>query len=123
MTKLISRSLVAVMLVCLSLALPPAGLTARERIALPAVNHPKAWRLLMVSPSTSEQKRKLRGRRAHGIITGRSYINVHGERVPSPRKSKGTPAGATALCGDRTYSFSRQRRGACSRHGGVAQWL
>jgi hypothetical protein len=87
MPKLISRSLVALMLVCLSLSLPPAGLSARERTALPAVSYPEAWRLLMVSPSTTEQKRKLRGRRSRAIITGRSYINVHGERVPSPRKS------------------------------------
>ena len=29
---------------------------------------------------------------------------------------------ATAKCKDGTYSYSKQHRGACSRHGGVAEW-
>ena len=33
------------------------------------------------------------------------------------------PPGATALCRDGTYSFSKSRRGTCSHHGGVAKWL
>ncbi|MCL5958996.1 MAG: DUF3761 domain-containing protein [Chloroflexi bacterium] len=33
------------------------------------------------------------------------------------------PSGATAICKDGTYSFSQNRRGTCSHHGGVAQWL
>ena len=33
------------------------------------------------------------------------------------------PAGATARCGDGSYSVSANRRGTCSHHGGVAQWL
>lgn len=33
------------------------------------------------------------------------------------------PAGATALCNDGTYDFSAHRRGSCSRHHGVAQYL
>jgi hypothetical protein len=32
------------------------------------------------------------------------------------------PAGAIAQCKDGTYSHSKQRTGACSRHGGVAKW-
>jgi len=31
--------------------------------------------------------------------------------------------GATAICNDGTYSYSAHRRGTCSHHGGVAQWL
>lgn len=31
--------------------------------------------------------------------------------------------GATAICRDGTYSYSANRRGTCSHHGGVAQWL
>jgi len=52
-----------------------------------------------------------------------SYINVNGERVQSPTYYPSAPAGASAQCNDGTYSFSRNRRGTCSGHGGVAQWL
>ncbi len=33
------------------------------------------------------------------------------------------PAGATARCNDGTYYTLKERRGACGKHGGVAQWL
>jgi hypothetical protein len=33
------------------------------------------------------------------------------------------PRGATALCRDGTYSFSRHHAGTCSDHGGVRHWL
>ena len=32
------------------------------------------------------------------------------------------PSGATAKCRDGTLSYSRNRRGTCSHHGGVAVW-
>jgi uncharacterized protein YgiM (DUF1202 family) len=51
------------------------------------------------------------------------YTNSSGERVKSPTHYNSHPAGATALCRDGTYSFSRNRRGTCSHHGGVAQWF
>lgn len=51
------------------------------------------------------------------------YTNVDGARVRRPVFSRSTPAGATARCRDGSYSFSRHRRGTCSHHGGVAQWL
>jgi hypothetical protein len=52
------------------------------------------------------------------------YTNVDGQSVHSPAYSSGgIPAGATAQCGDGTYSFSQHRRGTCSHHGGVAKWL
>lgn len=57
------------------------------------------------------------------IPTGRGYTNSRGERVSSPVHARSAPAGATARCRDGTYSFSRSRRGTCSHHGGVAQWL
>jgi hypothetical protein len=34
-----------------------------------------------------------------------------------------SPEGATARCKDGTYSHSQTHTGACSHHGGVAQWL
>src|SRR5713226_4974573 len=33
------------------------------------------------------------------------------------------PRGATALCRDGTYSFSRHHSGTCSYHVGVARWF
>jgi hypothetical protein len=53
------------------------------------------------------------------------YKNKAGQAVHSPAKSKtgAVPAGASAQCRDATYSFSRNHRGTCSHHGGVAAWL
>jgi len=51
------------------------------------------------------------------------YYNSQGEKVCSPSYSNSPPAGASAVCGDGTYSFSQSRRGTCSHHGGVSQWL
>lgn len=52
------------------------------------------------------------------------YTNVDGERVKSPTytSDNSIPAGASARCRDGTYSFSKNRRGTCSSHGGVATW-
>jgi hypothetical protein len=54
-----------------------------------------------------------------------SYTNVDGNQVHSPANTVdgSVPAGASAKCGDGTYSFSQHRSGTCSHHGGVAQWL
>ena len=56
---------------------------------------------------------------------GPGYVNSRGEWVPSPVRTPNDspPAGASARCRDGTYSFSRSRRGTCSHHGGVADWL
>jgi hypothetical protein len=52
------------------------------------------------------------------------YTNSSGNQIHSPAKSSnGMPAGATAQCGDGSYSFSQHRQGTCSHHGGVARWL
>jgi uncharacterized protein YgiM (DUF1202 family) len=51
------------------------------------------------------------------------YINSQGIKVQSPTYYSAPPKGATAVCRDGTYSFSLNRRGTCSHHGGVARWL
>jgi peptidyl-tRNA hydrolase len=52
------------------------------------------------------------------------YVNSSGNVVHSPAKSSnGVPKGATALCGDGSYSFSQHHQGTCSHHGGVSRWL
>lgn len=51
------------------------------------------------------------------------YTNVSGNQVHSPAYSNTLPIGASAKCGDGTYSFSEHRSGTCSHHGGVSRWL
>ncbi len=60
---------------------------------------------------------------ASGLSNDNYYTNSQGNEVHSPAYSDSVPAGASAICGDGTYSFSQSRRGTCSHHGGVAQWL
>lgn len=62
---------------------------------------------------------------SNGLSNDNSYTNVDGNQVHSPAYSNNgeVPVGATARCGDGTYSFSQHRSGTCSHHGGVAQWL
>jgi len=51
------------------------------------------------------------------------YVNTAGNEVHSPAYAPSIPVGASARCGDSTYSFSQSRRGTCSHHGGVGEWL
>jgi uncharacterized protein DUF3761 len=60
---------------------------------------------------------------SQGLSNDNYYTNSDGNEVHSPAYSNSVPAGATAICGDETYSFSQSRRGTCSHHGGVSQWL
>lgn len=41
--------------------------------------------------------------------------------TPTP-KPRSCPSTATARCNDGTCSYSQNRRGTCSHHGGVAEW-
>jgi len=60
-----------------------------------------------------------------GLSNDNYYTNSSGNLVHSPAYSNdnAAPAGATAQCGDGTYSFSQHRSGTCSHHGGVVSWL
>lgn len=51
------------------------------------------------------------------------YTAVSGHQVHRPVQASSAPAGASAQCRDRSWSFSESRRGTCSHHGGVARWL
>ncbi len=43
--------------------------------------------------------------------------------VTAAGSAAAAPPGATALCHDGTYSYSKHHSGTCSHHGGVAKWL
>ncbi|MBK8628009.1 MAG: DUF3761 domain-containing protein [Saprospiraceae bacterium] len=57
------------------------------------------------------------------LETPDTYENIDDEEVQSPTHYREVPEGACAICGDGTYSFSKNRRGTCSRHSGVTEWL
>ncbi|MCW3478921.1 DUF3761 domain-containing protein [Neisseriaceae bacterium JH1-16] len=59
------------------------------------------------------------------LVEHGTYANKDGRTVHSPAHTRSgkAPKGATAKCRDGSYSFSQHRRGTCSRHGGVANWL
>jgi hypothetical protein len=70
--------------------------------------------LLIHAPAAAE---------ARGVCGADSYVNSRAHCVHRPERANRAPAGATARCRDGTYSFSESRRGTCSWHGGVGQWL
>ncbi len=49
--------------------------------------------------------------------------SVASKSAPAETASNTDPTGATAKCKDGTYSKSQHHTGACSHHGGVADWL
>lgn len=57
-----------------------------------------------------------------------STTETHGRETPTHTEAStvtrgaGTPATATAKCKDGSFSYSKQHSGACSHHGGVAEW-
>ena len=59
---------------------------------------------------------------AEATSSDADYTNVSGHRVHRPVQAASRPAGASARCGDGSYSFSEHRRGTCSHRGGVASW-
>ena len=61
--------------------------------------------------------------RPYAVCGADYYLNSRGNCVHRPVQANRAPAGASARCRDGTYSFSQSRRGTCSHHGGVAEWL
>lgn len=61
----------------------------------------------------------------HAVPAGAEeyYTNTRGHAVRGPMASQSRPVGASARCRDGSWSFSESRRGTCSHHGGVGNWL
>lgn len=65
------------------------------------------------------------GRREGYVYRASDNVRTYAPRAAAAARARPRrhPSGATALCRDGTYSYSGSRRGTCSWHGGVAQWL
>jgi hypothetical protein len=78
----------------------------------------------LAAPSWSSLSGPAIARARTPVVCGAdSYINSSGRCVHRPVRAPTAPVGASARCRDGTYSFSEHRRGTCSHHGGVAEWL
>ncbi|MEC3977839.1 DUF3761 domain-containing protein [Amycolatopsis sp. H20-H5] len=77
-----------------------------------------------VTPKPAPVPKKTTAAKAPAVACGGDYyVNSDGNCIHRPEAAPGAPSGATARCGDGTYSFSQHRQGTCSHHGGVAAWL
>lgn len=56
-------------------------------------------------------------------VSARSARSSPRRSAPPPVRAPRYPRGASAVCRDGSVSFSASRRGTCSHHGGVAEWL
>ena len=65
----------------------------------------------------------MRAPRASSGSVARSSAPSGRANAASGAREDNDPAGALAQCNDGMYSHSNNRRGACSRHGGVKTWL
>ena len=86
---------------------------AVQKLATPATTTTFSWQQNAPTPVSSKP----------ALSNDNYYTNTYRNRVHSPAYAKSVPAGASAQCGDGTYSFSQSRRGTCSHHGGVDEWL
>jgi hypothetical protein len=66
---------------------------------------------------------RARASRAQSGSVARSSAGASRANAASGGREDNDPAGALAQCNDGLYSHASSRRGACSRHGGVKQWL
>ena len=78
---------------------------------------------LVIAPSISDARHYRHAYRTIHSSASEYYTARSGHRVHRPMQAYRAPAGASAQCGDGSWSFSENHRGTCSHHGGVSRWL
>ena len=71
--------------------------------------------------AATKETTKSAGKAATGGASAAAGGGTAAANAVKPRPSD-APQDATAKCKDGTYSHAKQHRGACSNHGGVAEW-
>jgi len=79
----------------------------------PSQPRKSAEEILGIQPTPSRSAEEIQGLTPSPSLTP----------IPFDEFTKRVGLRATAICADGTYSYSANRRGTCSPHGGVAQWL
>lgn len=110
----------------LGLALTLLTSIAQAQLA-PPTPLPQRHSSAPVDAPRPEEMRRILGREPNEaeLQSHHHYKTKDGHEVHSPARSTHdqVPAGASAKCRDGTYSFSQHRRGTCSHHSGVREWL
>ena len=89
-----------------------------------AIENPPSARISCWPPERLPQPKMLRTSLSALLLAlALLHAPAWGQRRRSPVLSPTPPPDASARCRDGYYSFSRYRRGTCSGHGGVAEWL
>lgn len=83
---------------------------------------PAAEKSAKETKKTTKSKKKAEATEAPAA-TPSSAKPAKTEATGSKASGNTDPSGATARCKDGTYSHAKTHQGACSRHGGVAEWL
>ncbi len=94
-----------------------------------AKEKPKAEVEAKAKAKAKESAKKVEAKPKHewakklkGKMEGHKAATHEAAKTPAKAGAAGA-AGATARCKDGTYSHAKTHRGACSGHGGVAEWM
>ena len=71
----------------------------------------------------AKAKEKAKAKAPSKTMTKRMEGHMTAKHAAAKKTAKAGAAGATARCKDGTYSHAKTHRGACSGHGGVAEWM
>jgi uncharacterized membrane protein YqiK len=113
-------------------ALKDATYAAAARQLLTAIEYPltdaQARRQIQLSNQLDAIDRRhaeaaRRQARARAQAEARQQVQPLRRQVRVQPPSNSAPPGASARCQDGSYSYSTSRRGTCSHHGGVSEWL
>ncbi len=92
------------------------------------INGEEKWQKRILSKTTKEPVKRVvvegtyvKPKTPASNCPNGTYKNSAGNTVCRPGPTN--TGGATAICRDGTYSYSKSRRGTCSHHGGVKKWL
>jgi hypothetical protein len=115
------RCFACLFLVCSFAASAQQTQTSTPSSVPPAAIHHRSAHSATSKPTSSAQSAPVV--KSVPLSNNHHYVNSSGSVVHSPALAPSVPSGASAVCGDGSYSFSQHARGTCSHHGGVARWM
>ncbi len=123
----------AALAACFALGLPAQSALAKTHmVACKDGTHAKAGRgacsghggvATTASHAKAKVKAKEKAKAPSKTLKERLKGHMAAKHEAAKKPEKAGAASATARCKDGTYSHAKTHRGACSGHGGVAEWM